>query len=243
MTEIGFKSDKGIKRSNNEDACFVMPKENIYIVADGVGGNNGGEIASRTAVSHIAEYVRNNPPTDIVNQEVLLQEYLLACLSEINQVIYDLANKYPENAGMATTIVIAVLAEAHAYIMNIGDSRAYIYRNEKIRQITEDHTYINTLVKLGIITPEEARVHPKRNMITKALGGERDIAPDFFGLEIQEGDILLICTDGLHGELTDDTISAILSEGLSMPETCGKLITKANRSGGRDNITVVCLKI
>ena len=243
MVQVGFRSDKGIKRGNNEDACFVIPKENIYIVADGVGGSNGGEIASRTAVSRIAEYVRNNPPEQLEGDEEKLQSYFLHCLSQVNETIYEMAHKYPENLGMATTIVMAFLTERVAYVINVGDSRAYICRNGKLSQITEDHTYINALLKSGAITPDEARVHPQRNMITRALGGDLTIEPDFFRIEIQDGDILLLCTDGLHGEVEDEAICAILSEGLPMSEICGKLVMKANRSGGRDNITVVCLKI
>jgi protein phosphatase len=127
--------------------------------------------------------------------------------------------------------------------MNVGDSRAYLYRNEVLTQITEDHTYVNALIRKGIITKEEAQFHEKKNIITKAIGGEASTTPDFFCVSVIEDDVLVLCTDGLHGEVADDIICKIISAGDSMPETCSNLVNKANQCGGRDNITVVCLKI
>lgn len=242
MIQVGFKSDKGIKRKNNEDAYFVMPAENVYIIADGVGGNNAGEIASRTAVSVAAEYIRENPIRNIKREDEL-REYFMKCLSKANTEIYTLARKYEENRGMATTMVIAYVAGKLGYIVNVGDSRAYVVRQGQMKSVTEDHTYVNELLKSGVITEEEAERHPKKNMITRAIGGDAVIEPDFFRVDFESGDILLLCTDGLYSEVPDDTTANILTEAESMRDAAGMLVHEANRLGGRDNITVICLKI
>lgn len=242
MIQLGFKNDKGIRRTNNEDAYFVMPAEDVYIVADGVGGNNSGEIASRTAVTMIAAYVKDNPINGIEDENVL-QEYFIKCLESVNTEIYAQARKHDENRGMATTVVIAYVAGDKAYIVNVGDSRAYLIRNEKIGRITEDHTYVNELVKQGVLSEEESERHPKRNIITRALGGDAIVEPDIFRVEIKKNDVLLLCTDGLHGEIPDNEIVRIVSGAESMQDACRLLVNAANRSGGKDNITVVCLKI
>jgi len=243
MVQVGFKSDKGLKRSNNEDACFVVPSDDVYIVADGVGGSNSGEIAARTAVSKIAEYVRHNPLNHEEKEEIVI-EYFLKCIQKINSDIYDMAQRHVENKGMATTLVIAYVTGMTAYLINIGDSRGYVCRNGEITQITEDHTYVNTLVQRGIITEAEAQNHSDKNKITKALGGEPVVEPDFFKIDLKKGDVIILCTDGLHGEVDDKSIAGIASnEELTMSEICTKLVTLANRRGGHDNITVVALRI
>lgn len=242
MIQVGFKSDKGIKRKNNEDAYFVMPAEDVYIIADGVGGNNAGEIASRTAVSVTAEYIRENPIRNITREDEL-REYFMKCLSKANTEIYTLARKYEENRGMATTMVIAYVVGKLGYIVNVGDSRAYVVRQGQMKSVTEDHTYVNELLKSGVITEEEAERHPKKNMITRAIGGDAVIEPDFFRVDFENDDILLLCTDGLYSEVPDDTTANILTEAESMRDAAGMLVHEANRLGGRDNITVICLKI
>ena len=132
MIQVGFKSDKGIKRINNEDAYFVMPEDSVYIIADGVGGNNAGEIASRTAVSVAAEYIRENPIKNITCEEDL-RNYFMKCLAKANTEIYTLAGKYTENRGMATTMVLAYIAGKLGYIVNVGDSRAYVVRQGQMK--------------------------------------------------------------------------------------------------------------
>ena len=242
MVEAGFKSDKGIKRKNNEDAFFVFPEENIFIVADGVGGNNSGEIASRTTISKIVEYIRSNPLNkDFTETET--KDYFVKCIEKVNKNIYALSMIQPENSGMATTVTIAYVDGRIAYVTNVGDSRAYLFREGALSQITEDHTYVNALIRKGIITKEEAQSHEKKNIITKAIGGEASTSPDFFCVSILPGDIIILCTDGLHGEIGDEMICKIATVGGSMPEICSNLVNKANQCGGHDNITVICLKI
>ena len=242
MLEVGFKSDKGLRREKNEDAFFVIPEESIFMVADGVGGNNSGDIASRSTISKVVEYIRNNAPDKNITEDGVV-DYFTDCLSKVNREIYELSLLSPENKGMATTITIAYITGGEAHIVNIGDSRAYHFRNGVLAQITEDHTYVNTLIKKGAITKEEAQHHEKKNIITRAIGGDITTLPDFFCIGIDEGDIILLCTDGLHGEIEDEGICGIIAEGGSMAETCSNLVNKANRRGGRDNITVVCLRV
>ncbi len=240
--QVGFKSDKGLRRGNNEDACFVMPKEGVFIIADGVGGGASGEIASRTTVSMIAEYVRNNPPLGITDVATA-KAYFLPCLQEINGRIFQLAEKYIENQGMATTVVVGHVNGKRGYFANIGDSRAYIFRKGKLRQVTEDHSYVNDLVRTGVITEEDAQTHAKKNMITKALGGDVVCEPDFYQANIETGDVILLCTDGLYGEVEEEAMISILSSGESMTQICQDLVKKANQRGGHDNITVICIKV
>lgn len=242
MTQVGFKTDKGKKRDRNEDSLFVMPQEDIYIVADGVGGQNAGELASSLAVKSIAEYIKARPLHDI-NDEEGLKRYFLDCMKHSNQIIYRTAQLTAENAGMATTVVLLHLEGSNAYIVNVGDSRAYICRDGKIHQVTEDHTYVNELVKGGSITKAQAETHPQKNMITRALGGEIKVLPDFYRLETQKNDIIILCTDGLYGELSAEEICGMAAASSSMSALSKSLVQQANRNGGNDNITVICLKI
>ncbi len=243
MIQLGFKSDKGIRRINNEDAFFLIPSEDVYIVADGVGGACSGEIASRTTVSRIADYVDRHPLHHETEEEAVAR-YFLECVKAVNSEIYESAKKYEENKGMATTLVLAYVTENAAYIVNVGDSRGYVCRGGAMTQITEDHTYVNTLLKRGIITNEEAKNHKDKHKITRAIGGDADVEPDFFRIETKPGDCILLCTDGLYGEVDDKSMAKILSNpNYNMQDACSKLVNLANRRGGRDNITVVALRV
>ena len=240
--QVGFKSDKGLKRSNNEDACFVLLPDKVYVVADGVGGGNAGEIASRTAVSEIANYVVEHPIANMTNKYAIVN-YLQSCLDEANSKIFRMANTYKENTGMATTAVIVYAAFGKVFITNVGDSRVYLYRGGHLVQLTDDHTYLNTLVKAGILSKEEAEVDERKNVITKALGAEPTVEPDFFQVEIMKDDIFIICTDGLYDEVENPEIVQVLSKNQSMSDVCTELINRANTNGGRDNITIISLKV
>ena len=239
---VGFKTDKGIIRSSNEDACFVLLHDKVYILADGVGGGNSGEIASRTAVSEIANYVVKHP-LDGLEDKYEIVGYLRDAIEQANHRIYDLAMEHEENSGMATTAIIVYVHKGKAYIGNIGDSRVYLYRNGDYLQLTEDHTYVNTLVKAGILSKEEADQDERKNVIIKALGAEPSVEPDFFQVEIMEGDILLACSDGLYDEVSDEEIISVIIEKDNMNELAAELVYRANRNGGRDNITVITLEI
>lgn len=240
--EVGFKSDKGLRRANNEDACFVLLPDRVYVVCDGVGGGNSGEIASRTAVNEVANYVLEHP-VDSLSGKYEIVNYLQDCLEKANRKIYNMACTYEENTGMATTSIVIHVSEGKAYISNIGDSRVYLYRGTQLVQLTEDHTYVNSLVKAGIISEEQALTDSRKNVITKALGAEATVEPDFFQVELEEGDLMVACTDGLYDELDDEEMKLVLSKKQTMSEMCAEFVLRANTNGGHDNITVVCLKV
>ena len=240
--QVGFKSDKGMRRSNNEDACFVLLPDKVYVVADGVGGGNAGEIAIRTAVSEIANYIMKHPIAGIHDKYEIV-DYLQKCLDEANRKIFVTANTYEENSGMATTVIIVYAYDGKIFITNVGDSRVYLLRSGHLMQLTEDHTYVNTLVKAGLLSREEAELDTRKNVITKALGAENIVEPDFFQVEAMEDDIYIICTDGLYDEVGDAEIIEVLSSGASMTDVSAELINRANSNGGHDNITVISLKV
>lgn len=240
--EVGFKSDKGLQRHNNEDACFVLPHDNVYLVADGVGGGNAGEIASRTAVKEIADYIENHPFDNAGNKYAIVN-YMQACLDRANEKIFENARRYRENTGMATTSAIVCIREGVAYIANVGDSRVYLFRDGKLVQLTEDHTYVNTLLNAGIISQEQAASDSRKNVITKALGAEKTVEPDFFQVKISKDDIFILCTDGLYDELDDFKMIEIIENNTSMSDVCAEMVAAANRSGGRDNITLISLRV
>lgn len=236
--DVGFRTDKGVMRSNNEDAFFVMKKDGVFIVADGVGGNKSGEIASLRAVTVIADEVSK----DGVYEEDIIG-FFRSAIEKANREVYNSSHRFKANKGMATTIVIACIRMGMLYVMNVGDSRAYIYTDGILKQITEDHTYVNELVKAGVITASQAKNHVDKNMITRAVGAEAEIETDAYKMNIKAGDRILLCTDGLYGEVEEDSIKAIFDQGKSMSETCLDFIDTANANGGGDNITAVCIEI
>lgn len=240
--QVGFKSDRGMRRQNNEDACFILPSNRVYVIADGVGGGNAGEIASRTAVSQIAGYIDQKPMASTKDKYKIVN-YFKDCLDVANGEIYRMSNQYAANRGMATTVVVVYAEHGKAYVSNVGDSRAYLYRNGQLTQLTDDHTYVNTLVKAGLLSPEEAEYDERKNVITKALGAEPGVEPDFFQVDILENDIIIMCTDGLYDEVSEDEIIDVLEEGMTMSATCAELVSRANENGGHDNITVISLRV
>ena len=241
MLEFGFKSDTGKVRSINQDAFFVMPDEKIFLVADGVGGHNNGELASRTVMADIAGHVKENPRIAAADDPAA-REYFESLIRSVNGHIYEMAKKSTPG-GMATTLVALYLSGDKALAANVGDSRLYLIRNGEIRQITEDHTYVNDLMREGIITREQARNHPDRNMITRAMGAEADVRPDLFVFDVQEKDVLLLCTDGLYNEVPEEEICRVLSGAGDMRTACALLVNQANEHGGADNITAVSVRL
>ncbi|MEI8215476.1 MAG: Stp1/IreP family PP2C-type Ser/Thr phosphatase [Eubacteriales bacterium] len=242
MIQIGFKTDTGKGRSVNEDAFFVMPKQNIYIIADGVGGQNAGDIASRTSVKIIAEYISKNPISkDFRTDEI--KDYFAKCINLVNNEIFSLAKEKETQKGMATTLVILYVVGNKAHFINVGDSRAYLIRNMEIHQITEDHTVVNQLIKVGKITKKDAETHPMSNVITKAVGADCSIAPDYYSIDVKRKDIILLCSDGLYGEVKESEIMEICLNSPSMHQACNRLVQRANEYEGKDNITVICVRI
>ena len=242
MISVGFKTDKGNVRSGNEDALFVMPGQQIYIVADGVGGHNSGELASRMAVGYMAQYVALNPVSEVQSKKEL-KKYFLDCFAGANELVHSKSMEEDGNAGMATTAVLCYLDGNGCYVVNVGDSRAYLVRDGVMRQLTEDHTLVQDMLRSGLLTKEQAATHPDRNMITRAIGGESTINPDFYRFEVCPGDVIILCTDGLYGEVSADSMLRIASETKTMHKLAKTLVDEANRCGGKDNISVVCIRI
>ena len=242
MIRVGFKSDAGMKRNKNEDACFIMPNEQVYMVADGVGGENTGERASGMVVTSIAQNVKKSKLVKLKSEDEICRELNLF-IEKANNEIREYAFNHTECFGMATTVVVCYVKENVAYFANAGDSRGYIYRKGQLYQVTEDHSYVNFLVKKGLISPKEAETHENRNKITKAVGAEATVEADYYQTEILDGDIILLCSDGLYGELSQEKIIALIKEEENMSSLAEKLVIEANAHGGRDNITVVCLKV
>lgn len=241
MVKFGFKSDKGRVRENNQDSYFVMPDEGVFLIADGVGGHTNGELASRTAMTDIAAFVHENPiPAGAESDKI--KQYFSDLVKLVNEHIYVIAGRQAPR-GMATTLIILYIYKDTAHILNVGDSRVYLIRSGAMTQITVDHTFVNDLVKRGIISEDEAKTHPDRNMITKAIGADRTVEPDFYTFKLKENDIILMCTDGLYNEVDEEAIAAMAAGENDMRRLCSDLVDRANNNGGGDNITVISIKI
>ncbi|HEX9299393.1 MAG TPA: Stp1/IreP family PP2C-type Ser/Thr phosphatase [Actinomycetota bacterium] len=228
--EAGVATHVGQVRTGNEDAYLLEPP--LYAVADGMGGHRGGEVASQLALTTIAESFRKG------------QEPFADQVQEANRAVFERSGADRAVAGMGTTLTAAVIEGNLAHLVHVGDSRAYLLRAGSLRQLTDDHTLVNRMVKAGEITPGEAEVHPHRNVLVRALGTESDVELDEQDVGLLEGDRLLLCSDGLTGMLTEEQIQAILGSTQSAPqEAADRLVVAANRAGGVDNITVVVLDV
>jgi len=246
-------TDVGRKRSKNEDAWGFDERLGVFIVADGMGGHAAGEQASQIAVQEILAFVRTaqaDPdatwPGSTVDTTEWKEHVLRWALLKAHQRILEVAGSRPEWQGMATTAVVVQLdpAAQRAFIAHVGDSRAYLIRQGKIIQLTQDHSWVTEQIKVGIITAEEARVHPFRNVVTRALGGPQDPVVDIDEEPLLSDDILLLCTDGLSGVISDeDILSVVTRYGTDLEGAARELIQQANDHGGPDNITVVLVRI
>lgn len=242
MISVGFRTDKGKTRSGNEDAVFVLPDRQMYMVADGVGGHNSGELASRMAVGFMAQFAELHP-IDLVNGEDDLKDYFQRLISGANEQIITKAATEDDNRGMATTAVLCYIRENKAYVVNVGDSRAYLVRDGRIMQITKDHTLVQEMIDRGVMTPQEAKTHPDAHIITRALGGEPFVAPDFFTFDIYPSDTIIMCSDGLYGEVDESDMANMATNYKTMHRLAKNLVDLANNHGGNDNISVICIRI
>ena len=234
---FGFVTDIGKLRRQNEDAVYVNKKEPFFvIVADGMGGHNAGEVASSIAIDTIKEELSKKMGRRKTDYENKIREaFVLA-----NKKIYDYAEKNSKLMGMGTTTVTALISDGKLIVGNVGDSRAYIIKDDSIRQISIDHSYVWQLVMRGEITEQQAKRHPKRNFITRAMGTEKDIEVDIFS-EKWEGGTVLICSDGLSNLVENYEMKQIVSEATDLQEAATKLAGLANERGGSDNITVALM--
>ncbi|MBC8588630.1 Stp1/IreP family PP2C-type Ser/Thr phosphatase [Paratissierella segnis] len=239
---VGAVTDIGKIRDINQDFMFVGDVESfpLYIVADGMGGHNAGEVASNMAV-HIIKKVFIDNIKRLKDKENI-KRTIEEAISQANKKIYLESKKVLKYAGMGTTITLAYIFNNNIYIGHVGDSRAYFATGEKIYQITDDHSLVNELIKNGSITPEEAINHPQKNLITRAVGTSSEIQLDFYMLDYKSDDILIICSDGLSNMLSDGDIMKLIKSESDVDKACNKLISVANDNGGRDNITVIAIK-
>jgi protein phosphatase len=245
ILEHASLSDRGRVRQNNEDACAVFVPEGpgelddrgaVFVVADGMGGHRGGEIASRIAVRTIIAFYT-------ANSEENRSHALARAFREANKTIIEESVADSTLFGMGTTCTALALYRGHAYIAHVGDSRAYLLRAGVITQVTHDHSIVGEMVRSGILSDEDARNHPKRNVITKSLGAQDEIAADMpAAREIEVGDEFVLCSDGLTAYLSDADIAGVCA-GASPAEACKKLVKMANEAGGRDNITVAAVTV
>lgn len=225
-------TDVGRVRPINEDSYYVPePGERFCAVADGMGGHNAGEVASAIAIRVLAEEMRaKSAPTE---------EALKTAVERANREIFAAANQEKTYAGMGTTITALSMEGTVAHIAQVGDSRAYLIRNRAILRVTTDHTLVEEMVLSGLITPSEAKVHPKRNYITRALGTAEQVEVDLLRLDVQPEDIFLLCTDGLSNPLTEKEMLDTLLSGMLWEDKLNTLIERALHKGGTDNITAL----
>jgi PPM family protein phosphatase len=244
--EYASLSDRGRVRLNNEDACgqFVPASREqledmgaVFVVADGMGGHRGGEIASRIAVRTILAFYSANADED-------RSQALTRAFREANNTILQESVADSTLFGMGTTCTAVALHRGRAYFAHVGDSRAYMMRAGQLTQLTRDHSIVGEMVRSGIISDEDARNHPRRNVITRSLGAQEDIAADTQAapLALEAGDRFMLCSDGLTTYLADADIAEIM-EGDSPEEACKRLVKLANERGGRDNITVMIVAV
>lgn len=234
MFQVAYKTDIGLKREINEDSVLVCEDLGLFIVADGMGGHNAGEVASSLAVSIIEDYIRSH--IEIESKQELIQNAFL----KANRDIYLKSLNDPECRGMGTTCSLVLSEEADVYIGHVGDSRIYYVANESIKQITEDHTLVEKLIKNGEITREAAKIHPKRNVITRALGTDSELKVDYLSQRVENGSKILICSDGLTGKINDDEILKMISTN-TIECAVESLVKLANDRGGLDNITIILI--
>lgn len=238
--EYAYITDPGKIRERNEDSVVIVQNESsetLMIVADGMGGHKNGEVASKIAIDLISQ--RFKSISSIGNKEDAIN-WIQSTVSEANVEIFKYVSQHSESEGMGTTIVLAVLTDNFLLIGNIGDSSGYVYKNKKLHKITVDHTLVNLLLKSGELTEEEARNHPKKNVLMKALGANTNVEMDIFNVEL-DIDGIFLCSDGLTNMLDDVQIAKVLSDNISLTEKLEKLVFKANNRGGNDNISIACL--
>ncbi len=233
-------TDIGERRKINQDYVFcsetaVGKLPNLFIVADGMGGHNAGDYASRFCVEFFTQRIRDSELTSPVSM-------IEAALKDTNEALRSKAEEQIDFEGMGTTFVAAAIFENEMYVANVGDSRLYVIGNE-MRQITEDHSLVEAMVKTGELDRSEARSHPNKNIITRAIGGNETLEPDFFEVSLHDGDIVLMCSDGLTNMLEDETIEQIIRENDNLETAALALVRYANQNGGKDNIAIIIIKV
>jgi serine/threonine protein phosphatase PrpC len=232
LGHVGGITDPGRKRRRNEDAYVIEPP--LFAVADGMGGAQAGEVASRLAAAALKES----------GVERGGEERIVSVIQEANRRIYDRSNADPNASGMGTTMTVALVENGQVAFGHVGDSRAYLIRDGMMEQLTEDHSLVAELMRSGKLSPEEAETHPQRSVITRALGTDPDVDVDTFTIAAQTGDVFLLCSDGLTTMVSNETILDLVERNrASMDKALRALVGAANKGGGEDNITVVAFEI
>lgn len=243
MVSLWGLTDRGLVRRDNQDACAYAAKEGAYawaVVCDGMGGAAAGDLASTMAVSRFQNHMVCLEEPEEYQEEGQL---LVQAAEAANQAVYLKASANRAYAGMGTTLVGALLRENTLWVVNVGDSRAYHITKEAIQRITRDHSVVEDLVQKGEITPEEARHHPQKNLITRALGTTRQVKVDLFQRNVKEGDAILLCSDGLVNEVTDGDIWKETLAGGTPEEICRRLLDRTLAEGAPDNVTIVLFQL
>jgi len=237
---VAHITDTGKTHTNNEDALVADEQKGIFIVADGLGGHNAGEIASQIAVNTLPDLIYRNIKNEKKPKEI--KPLICAAIVEVHKDILRQAKDNKNKADMGTTVVIAAFHNERLFIANVGDSRAYIVRDGTIAQVSKDDTYVADLVKTRRIRPEEAINHPQKNQVTQALGGKQKISPHVTEIGFSNDDTLLLCSDGLTEHVSDNKILTKINDNKNLKEAASALINLANDRGGTDNITLILIR-
>ena len=243
-------SDVGRKRKGNEDSLFLNPEQKLFVVADGMGGHAAGEVASKVAVDAVNEFVCLTSGDEEITWPFGLDESisydgnrLKTAIRHANRKVLEATREKTEYEGMATTVAAVLVDGDVANLGHVGDSRIYLFSEGVFTQLTSDHSWVNEQIQSGVISADQARSHPLRNVVTRALGGKADLAVDMQTRRMKAGDILLLCSDGLTAMVPDEDIARVLEEAKGAIEKAARdLVAEANAHGGEDNITVVLLK-
>lgn len=232
---VGLVSDVGLRRKLNEDSACYLERQNfkIYVVADGMGGHNAGEVASKMAAEQIVQYVDEN--YSLEDEETLISK----AIKTVNKEIFKFSKTNDKLKGMGTTVTACLVTAKYIYVANVGDSSCMALKNGELKKITKDHSLVQELLDSGTISEFEAINHPKKNIITRALGTSIDVNVDVFKLEVNEYDLFILCSDGLTNEVTKDEILRIINNESNYISIANDLVNLAKEKGGRDNITVL----
>ena len=243
-------TDIGRKRKHNEDSFVIDISEGLFVVADGMGGHAAGEVAAKIAVDTIEEFIADTSqkmestwPFQYNHQWRFNSNRLAVAVEKANERVISAVAKQPALKGMGTTLVGGILNGSGMSLAHVGDSRAYRRRSGELRRLTDDHSWVHEQIVTGILTEEEAKSHPLKNVVTRALGGGPTVLPELQEYDLQAGDQYLFCSDGLTTMLSDDEISRVLAAGGDPETICRDLIERANDKGGLDNITAIIVEV
>ncbi|NCB91625.1 MAG: Stp1/IreP family PP2C-type Ser/Thr phosphatase [Clostridia bacterium] len=233
-------TDVGQKRRENQDYVYASEQPignlpNLFVVADGMGGHNAGDFASCLAVNVLVEAAKKDMSFNPI-------KIIRHAIETANEQVYEQARQDPSKAGMGTTLVVVTIVGYYAYVANVGDSRLYMSDQHALTQITRDHSWIAEMVRRGELSREEAKNHPDKNIITRAIGGAESVSIDFFDVQLEEESKIFMCSDGLSNMVEDEKIQEILSSSLDIEQSASQLVDLANDNGGKDNISVIIIE-